>query len=111
MIALLAVGIGSAGATARWAILGTGLFCPVMWSNIFSLALQRLGPFAKSASALLITAISGSCDPAAVAGRTGGSLGIQASFLVPLLAMPDVAALCGIQVPRRTAQALADPRV
>jgi FHS family L-fucose permease-like MFS transporter len=75
MMLLLGVGIWTSGATARWAILGTGLFCSIMWSNIFSLALEGLGPLRNQTSALLVMAISGAAilPPLQGALRTDGA--------------------------------------
>jgi FHS family L-fucose permease-like MFS transporter len=91
MMVLLIVGISCSGATARWAILGTGLFCSIMWSNIFSLALQGLGPLKNQAAALLIMAISGAAVLPPLQGAVADRWGMQASFIVPLLAMMYVA--------------------
>ncbi|HQG46588.1 MAG TPA: MFS transporter, partial [bacterium] len=38
IIVLLLTGMTTSGTTAQWTILAVGLFCSVMWSNIFSLA-------------------------------------------------------------------------
>lgn len=92
MMLLLSVGIWTSGATARWAILGTGLFCSIMWSNIFSLALQGLGPLRNQASALLVMAISGAAILPPLQGAFADRWGMQASFFVPLLGMAYVAA-------------------
>ncbi len=92
MMLLLGLGIWTSGATARWAILGTGLFCSIMWSNIFSLALEGLGPLKNQASALLVMAISGAAILPPLQGAVADRWGMQASFLVPLLAMAYVAA-------------------
>jgi FHS family L-fucose permease-like MFS transporter len=88
---LLGLGIWTSGATARWAILGTGLFCSIMWSNIFSLALEGLGPLKNQTSALLVMAISGAAILPPLQGAFADRWGMQASFLVPLLAMAYVA--------------------
>ncbi len=91
MMALLIVAIACSGSTARWAILGTGLFCSIMWSNIFSLALQGLGRFKNQAAALLIMAISGAAILPPLQGAVADRWGMQASFVVPLLAITYVA--------------------
>src|SRR6201996_3226323 len=92
MMVLLGLGIWTSGAAARWAILGTGLFCSIMWSNIFSLALEGLGPLRNQTSALLVMAISGAAILPPLQGAFADRWGMQTSFLVPLLAMAYVAA-------------------
>lgn len=91
MMALLILGICSSGASARWAILGTGLFCSIMWSNIFSLALHGLGALKNQAAALLVMAISGAAVLPPLQGAVADRWGMQVSFVVPLLAMAYVA--------------------
>jgi len=56
---LLATGMLTTGTAAKWAILSIGLFCSVMWSNIFALAIEGLGPLKSQASSLLVLAILG----------------------------------------------------
>lgn len=86
IIALLAVGILGHGAIAMWAILGVGLFCSVMWSNIFSLAIEGLGPLKSQASSLLVMAILGGAILPPIQGALADKLGIQMSFIVPMIA-------------------------
>jgi MFS transporter, FHS family, L-fucose permease len=91
IIALLLVGVTSAGETARWAVLGVGLFCSVMWSNIFSLAIEGLGPLKSQASSLLIMAILGVALIPPLQGFVADRRGIQFSFVVPMVAFAYVA--------------------
>lgn len=90
-IALLATGSIAAGAVAWWAILGTGLFCSIMWSNIFSLAIEGLGPLQSQASSLLVMAILGAAIIPPIQGAMADRWGIQASYLVPMIALSYVA--------------------
>ena len=59
IIGLLATGMTTSGEWAMWTVLAVGLFCSVMWSNIFSLAIEGLGPLKSQASSLLVMAILG----------------------------------------------------
>ncbi|HXP63500.1 MAG TPA: sugar MFS transporter [Dongiaceae bacterium] len=91
ILALLLTGIVSAGETAKWAILGVGLFCSVMWSNIFSLAIEGLGPLKSQASSLLVVAILGGAILPPTQGRVADLWGVQVSFVVPMLAFTYIA--------------------
>jgi FHS family L-fucose permease-like MFS transporter len=86
ILVLLVTGMATAGETARWSVLGVGLFCSVMWSNIFSLAIEGLGPLKSQASSLLVMAILGGALLPPLQGAVADRLGIQASFVVPMVA-------------------------
>jgi FHS family L-fucose permease-like MFS transporter len=92
LVLLLAVVIFCKGSIAFWAVLGTGLFCSIMWSNIFSLVLQGLGPLQGQASSLLVMAISGAAVLPPLQGAVADRFGLHVSFWVPLLAMIYVTA-------------------
>ncbi len=91
IITLLATGIMTGGETAKWAILSVGLFCSVMWSNIFSLAIEGLGALKSQASSLLVMAIVGGAILPPLQGRIADAWGIQASFVVPMIAFAYIA--------------------
>jgi FHS family L-fucose permease-like MFS transporter len=91
IIILLATGMLTAGETAKWAILGIGLFCSVMWSNIFSLAIEGLGPLKSQASSLLVLAILGGAVLPPLQGAIADQFGIQFSFIVPVFAFAYIA--------------------
>jgi FHS family L-fucose permease-like MFS transporter len=86
IIALLLAGMMASGDMAKWAILGVGLFCSVMWSNIFSLAIEGLGTMKSQASSLLIIAILGVALLPPLQGFVADRMGIQFSFVVPMVA-------------------------
>jgi len=86
IIGLLLTGVLTSGETAKWAILGVGLFCSVMWSNIFSLAIEGLGPLKSQASSLLIMAVLGFALVPPLQGLVADRMGIQFSFVVPMVA-------------------------
>jgi len=91
ILCLLLLGLLGSGAVAMWPVLGIGLFCSVMWSNIFSLAIEGLGPLKSQASSLLVMAILGGALLPPLQGALADHLGIQASFIVPALAFSYVA--------------------
>ena len=91
IMALLATVMGSSGTVAQWTVLGVGLFCSVMFSNIFSLAIEGLGPLKSQASSLLVMAILGGAILPPLQGLFADHIGIQYSFEVPMAAFAYVA--------------------
>jgi FHS family L-fucose permease-like MFS transporter len=91
IIGLLLTSMFATGQTALWTILAVGLFCSVMWSNIFSLAIEGLGPLKSQASSLLVMAILGGAILPPLQGAMADRFGIQISFVVPVLAFAYVA--------------------
>jgi FHS family L-fucose permease-like MFS transporter len=104
IIGLLTVGMFFTGDVAMWAVLSVGMFCSIMWSNIFSLAIEGLGELKSQASALLVMAIAGGAVLPPVQGLVADKLGIQFSFIVPALAFLYVAyyGLVGHRVGRKS---------
>jgi FHS family L-fucose permease-like MFS transporter len=82
---LIAVAVLSKGPMAFWAIIGTGLFNSVMWSNIFTLAIAGLGRYTSQASSLLIMSVVGGAIIPPLQGLAADGYGIQFSFAVPLI--------------------------
>jgi len=103
IICLLITGITTAGETAKWAILCVGLFCSVMWCNIFSLAIEGLGPLKSQASSLLVIGILGGALVPPTQGMVADHWGIQFSFVVPIVAFAYIAfyGLYGYRAGRR----------
>jgi FHS family L-fucose permease-like MFS transporter len=91
IIALLGTGIGTSGDTSKWAILGIGLFCSVMWPNIYSLAIEGLGPLKSQGSSLLIMGVLGGALLPPLQGALADQFGIQSSFVVPMCAFAYIA--------------------
>ncbi len=91
IIALLVTGMMTAGEIAKWSILGIGLFCSVMWSNIFALAIEGLGPLKSQGSSLLVMAILGGALLPPLQGAVADKFGIQTSFIVPMIAFAYIA--------------------
>ncbi|MES2308562.1 MAG: sugar MFS transporter [Verrucomicrobiota bacterium] len=91
IISLLITGVVAEGEIAKWAVLGVGLFCSVMWSNIFSLAIEGLGALKSQASSLLVMAILGGAILPPIQGAVADHFGIQISFVIPILAFAYIA--------------------
>jgi FHS family L-fucose permease-like MFS transporter len=91
IIGLLLTSMSTTGEAAKWSILAVGLFCSVMWSNIFSLAIEGLGPQKSQASSLLVMAILGGAVLPPLQGLIADHQGIQTSFIVPMVAFAYVA--------------------
>jgi len=91
IIALLVTGMMTSGETAKWAVLGVGLFCSVMWSNIFALAIEGLGALKSQGSSLLVMAILGGAILPPLQGAVADRFDIQTSFVVPMAAFAYVA--------------------
>lgn len=84
-VVLLFTGIFSQGALAVWALLSIGLFNSIMWSNVFTLAIDRLGERTAEASSILIMMILGGAILPPVQGMAADCMGIRYSFLVPVV--------------------------
>jgi len=91
IIGLLLTSMCTEGEIAKWSILGVGLFCSVMWSNIFSLAIEGLGPQKSQASSLLVMGILGAAVLPPLQGAIADHFGIQTSFIVPMVAFAYIA--------------------
>jgi FHS family L-fucose permease-like MFS transporter len=91
IIGLLATSMLTDGATALWTILAVGMFCSVMWSNIFSLAIEGLGSLKSQGSSLLVMGILGAAVLSPLQGKVADLYGIQHSFVVPMVAFAFIA--------------------
>ncbi len=80
-IALVLVAMFGAGKTAMWAVIGIGLFNSIMWSNIFTLAIEGLGELTSQASGLLVAGIFGGAIIPLVQGAAADQ-DLQLSFAV-----------------------------
>lgn len=75
----------SGGWLALWAIVFVGLMNSIMFPTIFTLAIEGLGTATARGSALLIMAIVGGAIVPLFQGLLADRIGLQASFLLPLL--------------------------
>lgn len=82
---LLFIVINTTGSIAIWAVVLTGLFNSIMWSNIFTLAIDGLGIHTSQASSLLVMAIVGGAILPLVMGFLADHWNVQHSFIVPMI--------------------------
>jgi len=77
---------GNLGYWSMWALLAIGLFNSIMWSNIFTLAIDKLGEKTAQASSILIMMILGGAIMPPLQGLIADVTGkIDISFIVPLI--------------------------
>ena len=84
VILLILIALLAQGELAMWAILSIGLFNSIMWSNIFTLAIEGLGKYTSQGSSLLIMAILVAAVVPLLQGLVADLSGIHISFVVPL---------------------------
>lgn len=84
-MALLATTLLGSGHVALYSVVAIGLFNSIMFPTIFALSIERLGPLTNKASSLLIMAIVGGALVPYLQGVLADAVGLQASFLLPLL--------------------------
>ncbi|RAP58091.1 glucose/galactose MFS transporter [Oleiagrimonas sp. MCCC 1A03011] len=73
------------GNTAMVSVIAIGLFNSIMFPTIFALGIERLGPLTDKASSLLIMAIVGGALVPLAQGFLADRIGLQHSFVLPLL--------------------------
>lgn len=86
LAALLVVGaMCTEGHLALWLLTGVGLFNSILWSNIFTQAIDGLGEDTGQGSSLLVMMIlGGALVPVLQGFFADGQLGLQRSFIVPV---------------------------
>ncbi len=84
-VLLLAATLLSEGRLAMYAVVAVGLFNSIMFPTIFALSIERLGALTNKASSLLIMAIVGGAVVPYLQGLLADRIGLQVSFLLPLL--------------------------
>ena len=84
IIAML-IGLMSQETFAVYAFLSGGLFCSIMWPNIFALALSGLGKYTAQGSAFLIMMILGGGVIPTIQGKLADIIGIHQSYWVTVL--------------------------
>lgn len=80
--AAMLIGIFSTGTVAIYAFLSGGLFCSVLWSCIFTLALAGLGKYTSQGSAFLVMMILGGAIIPPIQGKLSDIIGIHQSYWV-----------------------------
>ncbi|MDH5380638.1 MAG: sugar MFS transporter [Cyclobacteriaceae bacterium] len=81
---ILIVVFGS-GTLAMYALIATGLFHSIMWSNIFSLSIHGLGKYTSQGSGILVSAIVGGALIPPLQGLISDHYGRQISFSILLI--------------------------
>ncbi len=85
-IIMLLIGLLTSGKVALWSILAIGLFNSIMWSNIFTLAIDGLDNYTSQGSSLLVMMIVGGAILPLLQGLLADIMGVQSSLIVPLVA-------------------------
>jgi len=103
IIIFLGVGVFGSGDIAKWAILSVGMYMSVMWSNIFALAIEGLGPLKSQGSSLLIMGIVGGAFLPLLQGKMADHMNIQFSFIIPMIAFAYIVfyGLVGYRIGRK----------
>jgi FHS family L-fucose permease-like MFS transporter len=84
-IVMIIVSMNSTGDVAMWSILAVGFFNSIMFPTIFTMAVKGLGSMTSKGSGLVCQAIVGGALIPLVQGVAADSIGIQLSFIVPML--------------------------
>jgi FHS family L-fucose permease-like MFS transporter len=84
-IVMIIVSMNSTGSLAMWSILAVGFFNSIMFPTIFTLAVKGLGSLTSKGSGLVCQAIVGGALIPLVQGMAADMIGIQLSFIVPML--------------------------
>lgn len=85
IIFLLLITVFSSSLYAMWAIIGIGLFNSIMWSNIFTLAIDNLKEYTSQGSSLLVMAILGGAVLPPLQGLIADQFNLQFSFLLLII--------------------------
>lgn len=84
-ILFLLTGVTMSGWVAGWAIILIGFCNSIMWSNIFTLAIDGLGKFTSKGSGLLVMAIVGGAIVPFIHGFLADKIGLQTSYSVAIV--------------------------
>jgi FHS family L-fucose permease-like MFS transporter len=84
-IVMIIVSMNTTGSMAMWSILAVGFFNSIMFPTIFTLAVKGLGSLTSKGSGLVCQAIVGGALIPLVQGVAADMIGIQLSFIVPML--------------------------
>jgi FHS family L-fucose permease-like MFS transporter len=85
-MALLVITMVTTGKVALWTVIGIGLFNSIMWSNIFTLAIEDLGQHTSQGSSLLVMMILGGALVPLLQGRVADVMqGYHMSFFIPII--------------------------
>ena len=84
-IVMIVVSMNTSGSVAMWSILAVGFFNSIMFPTIFTLAVKGLGSMTSKGSGFVCQAIVGGALIPLVQGVAADTMGIQLSFIVPML--------------------------
>ena len=84
-ISMILISINTNGLISMWSILAVGFFNSIMFPTIFTLAVKGLGSLTSKGSGLVCQAIVGGALIPLVQGVAADMIGIQLSFIVPML--------------------------
>ena len=84
-VAMIVVSMNSTGDVAMWSILAVGFFNSIMFPTIFTLAIKGLGSLTSKGSGLVCQGIVGGALVPLIQGVAADMIGIQLSFIVPML--------------------------
>jgi len=90
-ILLLFVTMNASGPLAVWSVIAIGFFNSIMFPTIFTMAIRGLGPLTSRGSGLLCQAIVGGAILPLLQGLVADRVGVQLSFIVPVLAYGYIA--------------------
>jgi MFS transporter, FHS family, L-fucose permease len=82
---LITVSMFTSGSVAIATLVLCGFFNSVMFPNIFTLGIAGLGPMTSKGSGLIMTAVVGGAVIPPVIGFLADRMGIQHSFIVPII--------------------------
>lgn len=85
VIALLLIAYLSSGSVALWSMVAIGLFNSIMWSNIFTLAIEDLKEYTSQASSLLVIMIVGGAIIPYFMGLISDGFDLRTSYLLPII--------------------------
>ncbi len=83
-IILIAIMLFTSGSLSLWSILGVGLFNSIMFSNIFTLAIDGLGKYTSQGSSLLVMMILGGAVLPPLQGLIADHANSHVAFVLPL---------------------------
>lgn len=72
------------GHVAMWSVVAIGLFNSVMFPNIFTLGIEKLGPLTGKVSSLLVMAIVGGAIIPLAQGALADHIGVHHAYVLPL---------------------------
>tara|TARA_A100000164_G_C21519867_1_gene590998 strand:- start:70 stop:633 length:564 start_codon:yes stop_codon:yes gene_type:complete len=84
-VVMILISVNSSGELAMYSIIAVGFFNSIMFPTIFTMAVKGLGPLTSTGSGLVCQGIVGGALVTVLQAAAADSIGIQASFLVPML--------------------------